>query len=76
MVREAEEEMVVLSSMMGGVDRVYYISSGIGGSSAFGIGNVSNPGLFDLYSDEKGLRLFAYRESRYIHVPFLANMRT
>lgn len=52
------------------------ISSRIGGGSAFGMGIVSNPGLFDLYSDAKGLRLFAYRESRYIHVPFLANMRT
>lgn len=38
------------------------ISSRIGGGSAFGMGNVSNPGLSDLYSDEKGLRLFAYRE--------------
>lgn len=38
------------------------ISSRIGEGSAFGMGIVSNPGLFDLYSDEKGLRLFAYRE--------------
>lgn len=34
---------------------------------------VSNPGLFDLYSDEKGLRLFAYREvDTYMYLP---NMR-
>lgn len=60
MVREAEEGMVVLSSMTGGV---YYISSRIGGGSALGMGIVSNPVLFDLYSDEKGLRLLHIEKS-------------
>lgn len=39
------------------------ISSRIGGGSAFGMGIVSNPGLFDLYSDEKGLRLLHIEKS-------------
>lgn len=58
MVREAEEEMVVLSSMMGGVDGgVFVLAVELGEVLRLELETVSNPGLSDLYSDEKGLRL-------------------
>lgn len=47
------------------------ISSRIGGGSAFGMGNVSNPGLFDLYSDEKGLRLLHIEKSIHTCISYI-----